>query len=96
MNENIDKEKPYFATIDGVKKGPFSAVELSKIYQTGGFKNILLFENVISSKEQMYNDFLKNNRDAIINLYNDGLAPVEIAEIYDLTIQQVELILEIN
>jgi hypothetical protein len=34
--------KPFFATIDGVKKGPFSARELSDIFQKGGFDSILL------------------------------------------------------
>jgi hypothetical protein len=40
--QGLKPDFTYSATIDGVKKGPFSANELSEIFEKGGFNSILL------------------------------------------------------
>jgi hypothetical protein len=104
--ENIEEQKPYFATIDGIKKGPFSAKELSDIFQNGGFKNILLDknENVNHYKERQVPTILNPefytektiSPEIILKLTEQGWTVEEIARSCKMSAADVQTLLELE
>jgi len=99
--ENVEEYKPLFATIDGVKKGPFSANELSEIFKKGGFGSIWLSNNQAAIDKQTptiaNTEFYTKNsleKEIATNLVEKGWTLDEIAKAYTMTTAEVELLLE--
>jgi hypothetical protein len=88
-----DMDKVYLAAIDGEKETPFSPEELIDIFNKGNFKNIKLSlnEKIMKEREESIKE---GDIESAISLLQSGLAIEDVANIYNLTMEELKLRLE--